>query len=292
MWVRWTEDEVMRSGTKRRVMRVAPISVAPLLREGLFGDHVDSTAVLVSATLSVGDSFDYISSRLGIDSAETLDVGTPFDYDTQSRLYVPRHLPDPGRERDAWSSMAVAEILDLIRASDGRALVLFTSYRSMQAAHSAIAGRLPYKVLMQGQMSNRDLAAAFAEDTHSVLFATRSFMTGVDFQGDTCSLVIVDKLPFPVPTEALTEARTEAIRARGGNDFAEYTIPVMTLVLKQAFGRLIRHRNDRGVVAILDPRLLTKGYGRQIIRSLPQAPLIGSIGEVQQFFESIKEDEA
>ena len=292
-WVRWSEDETMpRTGEKRRVMRVAPISVAPLLREGLFGDHVDATSVLVSATLSVGGSFEYISDRLGIDSAKTLDVGTPFDYDAQSRLYVPRHLPDPGRERDAWSSMVVAEILDLIRASDGRALVLFTSYRAMKAAYDAVAGRLPYTVLMQGQQSNRDLAAAFAEDTHSVLFATRSFMTGVDFQGDTCSLVIVDKLPFPVPTEALTEARTEAIKARGGNDFGEYTIPVMTLVLKQAFGRLIRHRNDRGVVAILDPRLLSKGYGRKIIQALPDSPLIGSTGEVKQFFESLKEDQS
>jgi len=290
-WVRWTEDETMRNGEVRRVMKVAPISVADILRETLF-DNPDSpvTAILVSATLSVGESFDYIKDRLGIDEAESLDVGTPFDYQNQSRLYVPRHLPEPsGATRGAWEAMVTAEMLELVRASRGRALLLFTSYKAMRMAYEAISERVPYRCLMQGQMANKALAAEFAADVSSVLFATRSFMTGVDFQGETCSLVVVDKMPFPVPTEALTEARCEAIRARQGNDFAEYTIPVMTLVLKQAFGRLIRHRNDRGVVAVLDPRMVTKGYGKKIVRALPDAPLLLDISQVQHFFDAMEE---
>ena len=287
-YVRWTEDEQMRNGEKRRVIKVAPISVAPILREHLF--EAGPTSVLVSATLSVGGEFDYIRDRLGIHDARGLDVGTPFDYPSQSALYVPTHLVDPTpANRAAWQSMAINEMLELVRASDGRALLLFTSNVAMRQAYDVISRRVPYRCLMQGQMPNKALAAEFAEDTHSVLFATRSFMTGVDFQGETCSLVVVDKLPFPVPTEALTEARCEAIRAHGGSDFNEYTIPVMTLVLKQAFGRLIRHRNDKGVVAILDPRLVSKGYGRKIRQALPNAPMLTQMSQVQQFFDSIKE---
>lgn len=289
-FVRWTEDETMRNGEKRRVIKVAPISVASILNQNLF-DRLDRpTAVLVSATLSVGNEFDYIRTRLGISDADELDVGTPFDYPNQAMLYVPRHLVDPSpANRAAWSSMAVAEMLDLVRVSDGRALLLFTSYQGMRQAYDAISGRVPYRCLMQGQKPNKVLAAEFAQDVHSVLFATRSFMTGTDFQGEACSLVVIDKLPFPVPTEAITEARCEAIRAEGGSDFNEYTIPVMSLVLKQAFGRLIRHRSDRGVVAILDPRLVTKGYGRKIQRALPGAPLVTEMDDVRSFFDALKE---
>lgn len=275
--VRWVE----RDGDKT-VLKTAPVDVAPYLREHLFGLG-DVTAILASATLSVGGKFDYIAGRLGIDAYQGIDVGTPFDFATQARTYVPTHLPDPGRERAAWSNMAVLEMMDLIRASEGRALVLFTSYTEMRNAYDTISARLPYRCLMQGQMPNKTLAEEFKNDTSSVLFATRSFMTGVDFQGDTCSLVIVNKMPFPVPTEPLTEARCEAIKRRGGSDFSDYTIPVMTLVLKQAYGRLIRHRTDTGVVAILDPRLQTKGYGKGILRSLPEAPLVTDITGIEGF---------
>lgn len=278
--VRWVEKD-----GDRLILKTAPVDVAPYLREHLFGLG-DVTAILTSATLSVGGKFDYIADRLGIDAHTSIDVGTPFDYSTQAVLYVPTHLPDPGKERAAWSNMAVTEMMDLIKASKGRALVLFTSYIEMRNAFDTLSARLPYLCLMQGQMPNKVLAEEFANDTSSVLFATRSFMTGVDFQGDTCSLVIVNKLPFPVPTEPLTEARCEAIKRNGGNDFSDYTIPVMTLVLKQAFGRLIRHRTDTGMVAILDPRLATKGYGKGIVRSLPEAPLVTGFDGVEVFFDS------
>jgi ATP-dependent DNA helicase DinG len=284
--VRWVEDQKMSRGDSRRILKVAPVTVAPILRDMLFEKETDPVnVVLTSATMSVGKSFAYIAGRLGIENYSTIDVGTPFDYAEQAALYVPKHLPDPGKEREMWASMAISEMGELVRASNGRALLLFTSYTAMKNAYGMLAPRLPYTCLMQGQMPNKALAEAFMADTHSVLFGTRSFMTGVDFQGEACSLVVVDKLPFPVPTEPLTEARCNLIKAEGGSDFSEYTVPVMTLVLKQAFGRLIRHRNDKGIVAILDPRLLSKGYGKGILNSLPPAQRMTTLAEVQGFFE-------
>ena len=175
---------------------------------------------------------------------------------------------------------------ELVKASQGRALLLFTSTKAMQDAYDTLAPRLPYTVPDAGPDAEQGAGReSFRPTPHSVLFATRSFMTGVDFQGETCSLVVVDKLPFPVPTEPLTEARCNMIKAEGGNDFSGYTVPVMTLVLKQAFGRLIRHRNDTGVVAILDPRLVTKGYGKGILNSLPPAKRMTTLEQVQGFFD-------
>ena len=276
--VRWVEQD-----RKGMALRTAPIDVAPFLRDHLFG-RGETVAILASATLSVNGKFNYIAGRLGIDTFDSLDVGTPFDYQAQSVTYVPMSLPDPSRDRAAWSNLATLEMMELVKASQGRALLLFTSVTEMRQAYETIAPRLPYTCLMQGQKPNKVLAEEFKADVSSVLFATRSFMTGVDFQGETCSLVVVNKMPFPVPTEPLTEARCESIERNGGSPFSEYTVPVMTLVLKQAFGRLIRHRNDRGVVAILDPRLKTKGYGKNILRSLPDSPVVTDFSEVERYF--------
>lgn len=284
-YVRWVEEERIgrgRSAEVRRVLKSAPVTVAPILRRLLF--DTDATAILTSATLSVDGKFDYISERLGVDVFRSIDVGTPFDYTQQARLYVPSHLPDPGRERAQWQSMAIAEMGSLVRASGGRAMLLFTSWSAMNEAYSLLAPRLPFTCLKQGDAPNKVLAERFKEDVTSVLFATRSFMTGVDIQGEACSLVVVDKLTFPVPTDPIVEARTNLIERAGGNSFSDYTIPVMTLTLKQAFGRLIRHRNDTGVVAILDPRLRTKGYGSKVLRSLPPAPLLTNLSQVEEFF--------
>ncbi len=278
--VRWVEIEKTRRGEDIKVIRSAPINVGTLLRPMLF--ETDVTAILASATLSVNGKFDYVAGRLGIDKFNSIDVGTPFDYPNQALLYVPKNLPAP--TEGSWASLSLHTMEELVRASDGRALLLFTSTRQMKMAYDTLAKRLPYKCFKQGDAPNGVLIEQFKADTHSVLFAVKSFFTGVDVQGEALSLVIMDKLPFPVPTEPLTEARCEAIKKRGGSDFSEYTVPVMSLVLKQGFGRLIRHRNDRGVVAILDSRLLTKGYGKQIMSSLPDAHQATVQDEVKEFF--------
>lgn len=316
--VRWVEEETTRRGQKQVVLKTAPVSVAQWLRNNLFdppktrrcgfckgsGENSNGspcrtcngtgevtvepvTAILTSATLSVNGNMSFIADRLGIDAYDEIDVGSPFDFATQSLLYVPRNLPDPGKERAAWSNLMVQEIAELVRASEGRALLLFTSTKEMKNAHSMLSGRLPYTVLMQGQGTNKQLAEQFMADESSVLFATRSFFTGVDFRGEACSLVVIDKLPFPVPTEPLFQARCEAVKARSGNDFMELTVPMMTLPLKQGFGRLVRHREDRGVVAILDPRLKTARYGSKILRSLPPAREVTERGEVEAFFQGV-----
>jgi ATP-dependent DNA helicase DinG len=281
--VRWVEVEGSGRDRKRTV-KSCPIDVSPWLRENLFGNV---TAILTSATLQVAGKFDFVAKQLGVDAYRELNVGTPFDFTTQAITYVP-NLPDPSRERAAFDNAAINEIRSLVTASDGRALVLFTSTRAMRNAYEALEGILPYTCLMQGEAPNKVLAARFAADTHSVLFATRSFMTGVDFQGEACSLVIVDKLPFPVPTEPLFEAEAEWLERRGGNAFNGLSVPMMSLVLSQAAGRLIRHRSDRGVIALLDPRLCSKGYGKRILKTLPPAPLVRDLAAVKSFFEEVK----
>ena len=285
--VRYVEIEKTPGGREQKVLRTAPINVAPYLRQHLFSDET-VTAILVSATLAVGDDFGYIAKCLGVDDYDGLDVGSPFDFAKQGRIYIPRDLPEPrGETRAAWSGLMSHRAKQLIKAADGRALFLFTSTKEMKSAYNDIAPMLPYTCMMQGEESNRNLAARFKADIHSVLFATRSFMTGFDVQGEALSLVIIDKLPFPVSTEPITEARIEAIKRAGGNDFSDFTIPEMVLVLLQAAGRLIRSMTDMGVVAILDPRLQTKGYGKKIRRALPPFTAVETIAEVAAFFEEV-----
>jgi ATP-dependent DNA helicase DinG len=281
--VRWISIETFgRRNHERKVLNSAPVSVATILRRLLFER---TTSILVSATLP----FDHIAERLGVDAYDSVDVGTPFDFTKQALLYVPDIAEPTPKNREQWQRQAIEEIEALVTASDGRALLLFTSNADLNAAYRALAHKLPYKVLKQGERPNRVLAAEFTADVHSVLFATRSFFTGVDFQGDTASLVVLSKLPFPVPSEPMVEARCEAIENSGGNSFGHYTIPEMTLPLQQGFGRLIRHRNDRGVVAILDPRLVSKSYGKQIVKALPDAPLVRDLDEVERFFANATE---
>lgn len=286
-YVRWVEVERTRRGETRKVIKVAPILVAPFLFRWLFSK---TPCVLVSATLAVKQSFSHIASRLGIGPAyEGLDVGTPFDYPTQGRLYVPAHIPEPkGADQAEWQAMATNEISRLLKASNGRALVLFTSVAHMRQSAQALKvmnGDLDFR--MQYEAPTPELTEWLKghnpEAKGRVLLATKSFFTGVDIPGEALSLVIVTKMPFPRPDEPLTQARCEAIEAAGGNAFSDYTIPVMSLVLQQATGRLIRHRNDKGVVAILDPRMLSKGYGKRILSDLPPMGRTYDITEVEAF---------
>lgn len=284
--VRWIEiEENRRTGEQQKMFKMAPVHVGSYLAEWLW-DNVP--AVLISATLSVGGDFSYISDRLGLPAdTKTLNVGTPFDYEKQAMLFVPPATAPSPKDRNAWMTYKNMATRELVAAAGGGALLLFTSRTSMQGAYEDLAPifeDMGYRCFIQGQGSNKELAEAFKNDTHSVLFALKSFFTGVDFQGDTCRLVIIDKLPFPVPTEPVFAARADQIDRHGGNSFGSLTIPAMTLTLVQGYGRLIRTSEDKGVVAILDSRLSSTGYGKKIVRSLPDSPRTTSLADVREFF--------
>lgn len=251
-------------------------------------------AVLTSATLGIGGDFTYTARRLGLSKYSDLDVGSPFDYRRQARLFLPAaDAPNPTKDRDAWLEYARTETFDLVDAAGGGALLLFTSTSAMRASYERLSARLHrsgYRPLLQGDgLDNRELARQFSEDVRSVLFATRSFMTGVDFAGETCRLVVLDKMPFPVPDEPVFKARCKRVDDRFGerSSFRRVSIPEMSLVMIQAFGRLIRTVDDTGVVAILDPRMRA-GWASSIRRSLPPAPLVGSVQEVSEFYQSLR----
>lgn len=289
--VRWIETETVRRGREMveiTTLKYSPIDVGPFLRENLW-ERVP--VALVSATLSVGGDFTYIRENLGLDNPTTLDVGTPFDYKDQALLFVPdKNQPHPSKKRTEWMSYATTTTGQLVRAAGGGALLLYTSRRAMKDAYamlSPIFEEQGITCLMQGEHgSNREIARRFKDEEDSVLFALRSFMTGVDFAGRTCRLVIVDKLPFPVPTDILFAARAAEIVRKYGSwaDFKRLSLPMMTLILIQAYGRAIRTVTDKAVIAILDPRLSSERYGRDIVRNLPNSPVTSQLSEVAGFF--------
>lgn len=297
--VRYVEFEERGRGRDARVIKVlksAPVDVAQTLADALW-NRSDTTendrvsTVLMSATLSTGKQgdFSFLAGALGMTDAANLSVGTPFDYPTQALTYLPpADAPSP-KDRGAWMTYTQATIDRLVRAADGGALLLFTSRSAMTKAYEALAGRFEdagYNCFMQGMpgMSNQQISDAFRNDTDSVLFALRSFYAGVDFSGDTCRLVVMDKLTFPVPSDPIFSARSELCEARGGKGFSDLSIPMMTLTLTQGFGRLIRSHEDRGVVAILDSRLTSAYWGQKIARNLPPAPQTSDFGMVEQFY--------
>lgn len=294
--VRWLETETrfVRGHGNEEVLtlKASPIEVGPFLQEMLW----DVTpAVLVSATLAVGRDFKYMIETLGLTGYDplTIDVGTPFDYNHQARLFIPAKTAPSPKKGFEWQSYAQQTTLELVKAAGGGALLLFTSRKAMNQAYDALTPALVQRgirCIKQGDAPNKALAKEFAEDTDSVLFALKSFFVGVDFQGDTCRLVVIDKLPFPVPSDILFSARCGAYEARHGSRtaFGGISIPIMTLTLVQGFGRLIRHLNDAGVVAILDSRLSSTGYGKGIVRNLPPAPVVNSLGQVETFYATVR----
>ena len=261
-------------------LRASPIDVSRLAREALF-DRMRTT-VLTSATLAVDGSFEYVKSRLGIDTAHDVRVPSEFDYRTQALLYLPRRIPSP--KSPTFSAAAAREVIEILKRSRGRAFVLFTSYAMLRAVQQFVEMSLPYPILVQGTAPRSTLIDQFRSTPNAVLLATSSFWQGVDVVGEALSCVIIDKLPFTSPGDPVTAARIEAIRARGGDAFADYQVPLAILALQQGLGRLIRHRTDRGVLAILDPRLRTMGYGRRFLVSLPPAPVTHELAAVEHFF--------
>ena len=266
--------------SSRPFLRAAPIDVSRIIRDLLF-ERMRST-VLTSATLAVDDSFEYVRRRLGVRAAQELRVVSEFDYATQALLYLPRRLPQP--KAPGFAQAAALEITEIVKRSRGRAFVLFTSYTVLRAVQRVVEMSLPYPILVQGAAPRTELIERFRATPNAVLLATSSFWQGVDVVGEALSCVIIDKLPFASPGDPVTAARIDAIKAAGGDAFADYQVPLAILALQQGLGRLIRHRTDRGILAVLDPRLRTMGYGRRFLASLPPAPVTHDIDAIERFF--------
>jgi len=264
-------------------LQATPIDVSQLLDEKLF-DAID-TAILTSATLAVAGEFEFTKQRLGLRQARTLVVESHFDYSQQALLYVPQELPDP--RSPAFTSAAAREVIEILTHSRGRAFVLFTSYQQMRLIYDKVSLEVPFDTLLQGTGPRSALLEEFRATPHAVLFATSSFWQGVDVPGEQLSCVIIDKLPFAVPSDPVVEARIAAIRNDGGDPFSGYQVPQAAIALKQGFGRLIRSRTDRGVLALLDNRITKTRYGQIFFDSLPDYAFTTQRDDVERFFEHV-----
>lgn len=264
-------------------LRASPIDVSTLLQEKLF-DKLE-TVVMTSATLSTNGKFNFIKDRLGLDNSKTDTLLAPssFDYQKQAIIYLPKAMPEP--RAPEFNQMAANEIIKLLNITNGRAFVLSTSNAAMNQLFELVSMRVNFPCLVQGSMSKAGLLERFRKTPNAVLFATSSFWQGVDVQGEQLSCVIIDKLPFAVPTDPIVAARTRFIDDNGGKSFFDYSVPQAVITLKQGIGRLIRSATDKGVIALLDPRLKTKGYGKDFINSLPRTRVTSDLKDVAQIFE-------
>jgi ATP-dependent DNA helicase DinG len=256
----------------------APVDLSGLLREALW--ERDVTAVLVSATLEPR----FLRGRLGLDDAREVTLASPFDFREQALLYAPSASAFPEPRAPGYDARLADEVVSLCRLSEGRALVLTSSYRALDELWERAAPRLPYPTMRQGEAPRERLLERFRDEVDSVLFATATFWQGVDVRGESLSLLVIDKLPFAAPGDPLVEARCERIAREGGDWFADYALPSAVLQLRQGFGRLIRGHGDRGVVAILDPRLRTRAYGRRFLEALPPARIVSDQTAVADFY--------
>jgi ATP-dependent DNA helicase DinG len=267
-------------GRQHVFLQATPIDVGPILRECLWSKL--ECAVLTSATLAVGGGFEYIRKRLGFENARELILQSHFDYSNQAILYVPPDLPDPRTPQ--FTAKAAGRIRKLLEITRGRAFVLFTSYAQMNDIYDRLLGEVEFPMLRQGDAPKSALLEEFRLTPNSVLFATASFWQGVDVQGEQLSCVIIDRLPFAVPSDPVVSARVKAIDAGGGNAFFQYQVPAAVITLKQGFGRLIRSLHDRGLLVLLDNRILKKQYGRVFVESLPNYRKTTDLRVIEEFF--------
>jgi ATP-dependent DNA helicase DinG len=263
-------------------LRASPIDVSGLLQDKLF--EKVPTVVLTSATLSSAGNFRFIRERLGLDEGEEMIAESIFDFEHQAVLYLPAKMPDPRSPQ--WGAAAAAEVIKIVNATEGRAFVLSTSFAGMNELYERVASQIDYPCFLQGTASKSALLNKFRATPNAVLFATSSFWQGVDVRGDQLSCVIIDKLPFAVPSDPIIAARQRSIEDEGGSSFYEYSVPQAVISLKQGLGRLIRSTTDRGVLAVLDPRLKTKMYGKTFLKSLPPCRVTSEIDELRQVFEN------
>jgi ATP-dependent DNA helicase DinG len=277
---RKSSEEKHVGGRSNVFLQATPIEVSSILRQCLWSKL--ETSVLTSATLAVGGGFDYIRQRLGLDHVREFVVPSHFDYESQAILYVPPDLPDPRTPQ--FAAQASDRIRRLLEITRGRAFVLFTSYAQMNEIYDRLLGLLEFPMLKQGDAPKSALLEEFRITPNAVLFGTSSFWQGVDVQGEQLSCVIIDRLPFAVPSDPVVAARVKAIDAGGGNAFYEYQVPSAVITLKQGFGRLIRSLHDRGLLTLLDNRILKKQYGRVFVESLPPYSRTTDLKKVEEFF--------
>jgi len=276
------EEDVLWYETFRSGFRLnrTPLSIA-----GAFQQRMGEAApgwVFTSATLAVGESFRHFQEQLGLHEATTAKWESPFDYSKQALWYVPRGLPDPSS--DGYTEAVVEEALPLLQASQGRAFLLFTSYRALHRAAELLADRIDFPILTQGEASKGELLERFRQLGNGILLGTSAFWEGVDVRGEALSCVIIDKLPFASPGDPVLQARIDALRKRGGNPFAEYQLPQACIALKQGAGRLIRDIHDRGLLVVCDPRLLKRSYGHTFLASMPPMARTRDPEEARRFF--------
>jgi len=286
MFLETHDPSLVYWGEKRKkgvVLHISPIEVSDLLKESLFSQV--RFAVFTSATLSAGGSFSFIRDRLGApESAETLTLSSPFDYENRVRIFIPKSFPVPGTKE--YEATLPGLVKDIVSINGGRALVLFTSYRQMRRVFESIRKSLPYPLFLQGEQPRSELLKAFRGDEESVLFATASFWEGVDVPGESLTAVIIDKLPFFAPDDPLEAAKMDAMTKRGENPFVRYQVPRAVIALKQGLGRLMRHKKDRGILSILDSRIYKRAYGKTFLNSLPPAKVINSLKDLRLFVDN------
>ena len=276
----WLERRGGRQGSVSTHLQATPIDVSELLAELLFENF--PSVVLTSATLTVQGGFGHIRKRLGMRDARELVVPSHFRYGEQAVLYLPPEMPDP--REPSFQEQAAERIRRVLEITRGRAFCLFTSYQQMRDLYERLASEVGYPLLLQGTAPRKALLEEFRETPNAVLFGTSSFWQGVDVQGEALSCVIIDRLPFAVPSDPVVQARMRAIEESGGNAFMEYQVPSAVITLKQGFGRLIRSLEDRGVLMLLDPRIQRARYGRVFLESLPPYQVTRDIAAVESFF--------
>lgn len=260
-------------------------SLTPMRMSEIFSSYMKSNKlawVFTSATLAIADKFDYFNAELGLDNARSLILDSPFDFQRQVLLYLPEGMPEPNSRM--YTSTVTEMLLPVIKASRGRAFLLFTSYQALNEAHKYLVNKVDYEILVQGSMPRSELLNRFRDSGNAILIGTSSFWEGVDVRGEALSCVVIDKLPFASPGDPVLQARMEAMRSEGRNSFMEYQLPQAVIALKQGFGRLIRDVTDRGVIMICDPRLKTKAYGKVFLKSLPKTSYTQDVRDVENFF--------
>ncbi|MBX2839012.1 MAG: ATP-dependent DNA helicase [Gammaproteobacteria bacterium] len=282
-YIHWFET--FRTGFS---LNMTPMNVAKPFQRAM--QQMASSWVFTSATLAVGGDFSHFKARLGLTETDELQVDSPFNYRQNAMLFLPEGLPEPSHA--GFTKAAMDAIIPVLKASQGRAFLLFTSYRAMNEASAYLADKFDYPMLCQGQMPKRELVEAFQSLGNAVLLGTSSFWEGVDVRGEALSCVVIDKLPFGSPGDPVMSARIDQMKQSGGNPFYEYQLPQAAISLKQGVGRLIRDVTDTGVLVLCDPRIRTRNYGEVFINSMPAMPITRELEEVEEFYRRIRQSYA